>query len=183
MHHMQVKAAAVKYADLFKSKGEEAAKDQMIIDGITEDDTATIIEAIKKIDNAPEAPKPTISKTPNDTVKDKFAKFDYQNLKGTSFAEYGEALQSLPANEKFDFEVFKVESIRKVRYKGVKDSPVDINGMKIKDNKPKYTTRVTPKVAILQNGRVQRDEDDNFFEVIGAQFDQVGNGLFYLLKK
>jgi hypothetical protein len=58
---------------------------------------------------------------------------------------------------------------------------VDIIGVAIENNVPKMTTRVSNKTALTQNGSIVRDED--FFELVGQQFHQRGNGLFYFLKK
>ena len=193
MHHTQIKSAVTRFSADFKTLGESGVKVKILEAGIAEADADTIIEAIKKTETveptkenttipAPVATSP-ISKSPNDSIKDKLAAFDYNNLKGESFAKYGELVQSLPINEKFDFQVMQVEAIVKERYKGVKDTPKDIVGIKIVNSTPKYTTRVNSKTAIAQNGRVERDPDGDFFEVIGQQFNQRGNGLFYLLKK
>ena len=197
MHHTQIKSAVTKFTADFKTLGESGVKVKMLEAGIAESVANIIIEAIKKVEvtsPASEAstketnfPAPVVkmpvSKSPNDAIKDKLAEFDYNNLKGESFAKYGELVQSLPINEKFDFQVMQVEAIVKERYKGVKDTPKDIVGIKIVNSTPKYTTKVNSKTAIAQNGRVERDPDGDFFEVIGQQFNQRGNGLFYLLKK
>ena len=196
MHHTQINSAVTKFTADFKTLGESGVKVKMLEAGIAEPDADIIIEAIKKVevvsptasnDNSGTGIAPVVqmpvSKTPNDAIKDKLEGFDYNNLKGESFAKYGEVFQGLSANEMFDFQVMKVEAIKKVRYKGVKDSPTDIIGIRIVDSMPKYTTRVNSKTAIAQNGRIERDPDGDFFEVIGQQFDQRGNGLFYLLKK
>lgn len=186
MHHMKFKAAVSKYAADFKAKGSDVVKLQMLEDGIAEADADEVIEALSteevKAPEVIEAVKPVEKAySPNEAIKDKLAAFDYSNLKGESFAKYGELVQSLPQNQKFDFEVMQVKAIQKVRYKGVKDSPVDIIGVAIENNVPKMTTRVSNKTALTQNGSIVRDED--FFELVGQQFHQRGNGLFYFLKK
>ena len=186
MHHTQIKAAVKKYAADFEVKGSTGIKLQLLEDNFSDEDADEIIKALEANTGEEEPPKKAVEKvaSPNATIAAKLAGFNYgENFKGESFAKYGELVQKLPHEKMFDFEVMKVEAITKVRYKGVKDSTVDIVGVRIIDSKPKMTTRVSPKVALAQNGQIVRDEDGEFFEVVGQQFHQRGNGLFYFLKK
>ena len=195
MHHTQIKKAVKEYAADFAVKGADGIKLQLLEDKFSEEDANAIIKALEgkgddsEADSEDEKEKETkkpVEKvaSPNVAIAAKLAGFDYkENFKGEQFAKYGELVQKLPHEKMFDFDVMKVEAITKVRYKGVKDSPVDIVGVRIIDSKPKMTTRVSPKVALAQNGQIVRDEDGEFFEVVGQQFHQRGNGLFYFLKK
>ena len=92
----------------------------------------------------------------------------------------------LPVDKKFDFEVYKVEPIKSERYPGLKNTPVDVIGFRIKDNTPVKTTRIFPAHAIDNNGRLQ--VNGTLRVLIGAQWDKNGGnpnsyGLFFLLKK
>lgn len=130
------------------------------------------------------------SVNPNAAIADKLAAFDYNRMTGEAFKKYALFVQTLPIEKAFDFEVYAVEVVKNVRYKGIKDSPVDTVGFKIKNMRPIHTTRIPVKHALVTNGRVEpfRDTEGNAeetgFEVTGCQLDHNGsNGRYYLLKK
>lgn len=111
--------------------------------------------------------------------------FDYTNLVGQPFIDYCKLVEGLPQREMFDFMVMRVEAVRKVRYKGIKDSPVDVVGIRIVDMKPIHPgTRITTKQVFEMNGHIRIDDD--VAEIIGGHF-QVGDPReikqYYLLKK
>lgn len=118
---------------------------------------------------------------PNDKILEKLQEFDYENMRGETFKDYCLFVQSLQQDTMYDFEQYLVEPIKKVRYRGVKDSPVDTIGFTIKNNKPVNTTRVPVKHALQTNGFVKEYPEDGFFEVLNGQFHH--NGRFFLLKK
>lgn len=122
------------------------------------------------------APKAT---SPNDKIADKLKEFDYEELRGESFKKYCLLVQSLQLDQLYDFEQYQVEPIKKVRFRGVKDSPIDTIGFKIKNNKPINTTRIPVKYAISTNGKVVEHEDG--WELISDQFGH--NGRYFLLKR
>lgn len=122
-------------------------------------------------------------------TKPDLSKFNYNGeLSGQQFKEYLKIVEALPWGKHADFEVYKVAPVRKVRYKGVPNSPTDIVGIRIIDSQPLRTTRITPADAFQFNGRLVEDEDGDFFTVEGGQFIENGGnpnyyGIYYLLKK
>ena len=120
-----------------------------------------------------------VAKSYNLDLSSRLSKFDYNNLQGEEFFAYNELIDELDLNKSFDFEEYRVEQITKVRYKGIKDSPVDVIGIRIKDNKPIKITRIAVKHAIANNGFLKVEDDLKTIE--GAQFTH--NNRYYLLKK
>lgn len=182
---MQLKSAVNKYGALFAKEGQNVTK-TMQEDGISEDDIKEVLSAIAEKtlqDNKNKAPIAASVYIEVESILKEIKAMDYTNLTYERFARYGELIQQLPIRMKFDFEVIKVTAIKEPRYEGVKDSPIDIIGIQIADPKPKHTTRIPTSLAIMQNGRIHWAKNKKFFEVIGAQFDQRGNGLFYFIKK
>ena len=122
--------------------------------------------------------------TPNAAISEKLSGYDYENMIGDKFRDYCLFVQSLQLDDSYDFEQYLVEVQKKPRYRGVKDSPVDIIGFKMVNSKPINTTRIPVKMALITNGRVSIPEGENFFETIGSQLEHNGkNGRFFLLKK
>ena len=121
---------------------------------------------------------------PNEELLDALSKIDYADMTGQNYRDYCMLLQSLPERNNYNFAVMKVEPLKKVRYVGVKESPVDIVGVRIKDVKPVIAkTRVTPKQAMQANGKLVKIPDSDVYELIGGQFFNEGNNQFYFLKK
>lgn len=128
---------------------------------------------------------------PKVTEKIDLSEFNYKNLTGESFEKYVDIVGDrsvtvidketgkeslgrsgkLQENENFTFELYKVESVMKVRFPGVKDSPSDFVGVKVKDDKPIQTTKIPIKVAHELNS-----------QILNAH-SRAGNGRYYLLKK
>lgn len=128
--------------------------------------------------------------SPNAEIAEKLKAFDYESLRGEAFKKYCLFVQGLQMDRMYDFELFHVEVVKRERYRGVKDTPIDTVGFKIKNNRPINTTRIPVKHALQNNGRVEpyRDADgtaeETGFETIGCQLDHNGsNGRYYLLKK
>lgn len=135
------------------------------------------------------APQAGIPASPNVEIAEKLKAFDYSKLTGEPFKKYCLLVQSLPIDGKYDFELYSVETIRAERYRGMKDSPVDTIGIRIKDSKPINTTRIAVKHALATNGRVQPfldregNAEERGFELVGSQLEHNGNyARFYLLK-
>lgn len=103
--------------------------------------------------------------------------FDYKNMRGEPFIEYAKFASKLLWNKQYVFDVFKVDTIKQQRYKGVPGSPVDILGFIIKNDTPVHTTKMEVKNANVLNGIVI-DEDNN---CVSAQFENTKR--IYLLKK
>jgi hypothetical protein len=95
-------------------------------------------------------PAATISPDANPVVT-----FDYENLKKGEFDRYNEHIASLPLHTMVDFQVFKVEPIIEDRYPGLPNTPRDLVGIRISNNKPIHTTRVSPKTALEMNAQLR----------------------------
>lgn len=153
--------------------------------GYNEEEQAEILDALheanagKSDGNPPPPPEGESNKESQKTGSDA-PKFDYNNLKGEELKRYMKHLRSLNGNEKRTFKLMRVEVIKKVRYKGIKDSPMDIAEIRIKDPKPIMTTLIPVKAATAQNGFIREDEDGEFFELLGSQVET--NQRFYLLQ-
>ncbi len=206
LHHKTKEAAVKKYGHL---EGETLNK-AIGLDpaNYTEEETAEILAAIEKSKVKP--PDPAASTTnmtlpaapvssssllgppgdPNQLIRAQLQTFDYSKLTGESFKKYCLLVQSLGREDKYDFELYHVEVIRRERYRGVKDTPMDTVGFRMKNTTPINRTRIPVKHALEMNGRVESflDEQgeplDSGFETIGCQLDHNGvNGRYYLLKK
>jgi hypothetical protein len=116
--------------------------------------------------------------SPNETLD--LSRFDYSNMKGQMFEDYNKLINTLKHNDFYDFETMKVRAVKKVRYKGVQGSPIDIVGFELKEIKPINTTRIPLKYALEMNGRMTPDEEGNYY-LTGGQFEN--SGIYYLLKK
>lgn len=80
------------------------------------------------------------AENPNECLKPILETFNYSNLTGEEFERYNEFIQQLcPDNgfadgsfKKFDFTQIWVKPVRKIRYPGLKGSPVDFIGIEPK---------------------------------------------------
>lgn len=129
------------------------------------------------------------STSPNASLD--LSRFNYEEeIKGSDFKEYIELVGDraaafewddfgnplpvrgkLQLGELYDFELYRVEVLRAVRYKGVKDSPIDWIGIRVKDRKPVHSTRISVATAIEYNA-----------QILNAH-SIAGHGKYYLLKK
>lgn len=189
MHHMRLKKAL----ETFQPKIDAGATPEEIKAelekeeyGYNEEEQADILEALhdanagKSGGNPPPPPPPPGSENKGNSEGPKAPQFDYNNMKGEELKRYMKHLRSLNGNEKRTFKLMRVEVIKKVRYKGIKDSPMDIAEIRIKDPKPIMTTLIPVKAATAQNGFIREDEDGEFFELLGSQVET--NQRFYLLQ-
>lgn len=99
--------------------------------------------------------------------------FNYKDLTGSSFKKYVEltgdrsfvevdketgeekgVVGSLELNKQYDFQLHKVEVVRKKRYVGVDGSPMDFNGLKVKNDKPETFSRMPLYVALDLNSQI-----------------------------
>lgn len=118
------------------------------------------------------------------------AGIDYGNLKGEAFKKYvslvgdrsftvvdeetGEEKQivgQLRQDQELVFELYKAKPLRRTRYAGVKESPMDFVGIELVNNKPEHTTKIPVKVALEHNAQILN------------QHSIAGHGKYYLLKK
>ena len=127
---------------------------------------------------------------PNAGIRDELQAFDYGKMTGEPFKRYCLFVQSLQLEDKYDFELYSVEVVKQIRYRGVQGSPVDVVGFKLKNTTPVNRTRIPVKHALTNNGRVEpfREADgsqsETGFETIGCQLEHGSpNGRYYLLKK
>lgn len=184
MHYKTKESAVKKYGHL-------AADPDALRKAIAEDDNRydeaecnEIFEAITKPAAAGKTANPANAKVkapagPNAELAEKLKEFDYDELRGDSFNKYCLLVQSLQTDKLYDFEQYLVEPIKKVRYRGVKDSPVDTIGFKVKNVKPVNTTRIPVKHALQTNGLLKEVEGE--YELVNDQFSH--NGRYFLLKK
>lgn len=191
LHHTKKKAAIKKYAN-HESDAVADVRDAIKNEypEITEDELDELMTSMKQ--PVEETAPLTVDKIQlngekkslNGSIADKLKDFNYENLTGEKFRDYCLLVQTLQLSDSYDFEQYKVEVVKKPRYRGVKDSPVDVIGFKMVNTKPINTTRIPVKVALIFNGTVRQEEGENFFETIGSQLEHNGKeGRYYLLKK
>lgn len=118
------------------------------------------------------------------------SQFDYKNLVGSNFKKYVElvgdrsyrefdaetgeekpVVGKLKENDHYDFQQFRVDVVMKTRFPGVKDSPQDFIGIRVKNDKPEHTSRISIKTAHELNA-----------QILNAH-SRAGHGRYYLLKK
>lgn len=176
------KKDAIKKYGLLHTEGQSKADilQAMKDDLISDKDAEEIIDEVSPA-KKPEKVKAEPGKVL--TLVEKLKEIDYDNLKGEMFKKYCLIVQSLKWNERHTFQQFTVKAIKKVRYKGVAGSPVDIIGVKLEKQQPEITTNIPVKAALLTNGTLIEDEDGEFFEMMGSQISPTGISRFYLLKK
>lgn len=73
-------------------------------------------------------------------------------------------------NQKYFFDLYRVEPLFKERFPGVKGTPKDFIGLRIKDKTPVFTSKITVADAILQNAQIVTDHGRT-------------NGKYYLISK
>jgi hypothetical protein len=157
----------------------------------TEEEINEISDSFTVEDGTSSLPQPEEIKTvPASKGKLDLSKFDYKNLTGESFKEYvklvgdrsyvevdrEEGTESpvvglLKENDMYDFQLHKVDVVMKVRFPGVKDSPMDFNGVRVKNETPELITRIPVKTALELNAQIMNAHS------------RAGHGKYYLLKK
>lgn len=139
----------------------------------------------KDIPQGPGNPSPVVI-----DGKPDLSEFDYKNLTGKSFRKYVELVgdrsyheideetgaekevtAKLRDNDHYVFELYSVDVVMKVRFPGVKDSPNDFNGVKVKNDKPIHQTNIPVHMALEYNR-----------QILNAH-SRAGHGRYYLLKK
>jgi hypothetical protein len=182
MHHMKVKKA-----QSLVGNEKDAGKiiDILLANEFTNEEA---LEFVKLSDqggtNAPEKPK----HNPNDGLD--LEGFNYKDLTGGSFKKYVELVgdrsavfewdergnpipitSKLRQDDHYDFVLMRVDVVRKVRFPGVKDSPVDYVGLRVKDDTPIHTSRISVATALEYNA-----------QIVNAH-GIAGHGKYYFLKK
>jgi len=77
--------------------------------------------------------------------------FSYKNLTGEEWKRYQEHVASLPWSNLIDFAQYKAEEVRQERYPGLPGSPWDTVGIRIINDTPINTTRITTQTAAELN--------------------------------
>lgn len=192
MNHQRKKAAVTKYAELHKN----GATKEELVDALSSDEKEYTTEEVAEIyqalvetnsdatgtkppdpgtktsDNVtkpPPLPTKIASVNPNDNLG--LANFDYKNLRDGEWSKYQELVDSLPLYGQYDFHLFRAKPLFRDRYPGIKDSPVDMVGIEIKNDTPEHRTRVSVMVAKEFNGQILN------------QHSRAGHGKYYLLAK
>lgn len=180
LHHKTKESAIKKYSHLSSKTTDLLAALKEDDNKYSDEDITEIVEAIvvKKTDTEPQKSLLVLDG------------FDYENLSGESFKKYCLYVQSLQLEDRYVFEQYKVEAIKKVRFRGVKDSPIDIIGIKLVNTKPTTVTKIGVKHALIFNGRVLEiinndTKEVEGWELIGSQLaDSANKNMhYYLLKK
>lgn len=96
--------------------------------------------------------------------------FDYRNLKGEEFDKYISFIESLPWEEKLDFELYPAEGVFKMILNDNLDKEKKLVGIRLKDTQPKHTTRIPVMHAKDLNSQIEQNS-------------AAGTGFYYLLKK
>jgi hypothetical protein len=124
--------------------------------------------------------------SPNDELD--LSGFNYEDLTGQSFKDYvalvgdHSAMEiidgvdvpmrgELQQNKSYDFVLLKAVPVMVARFPGMKDTPYDYVGIKVKEPKPIHTTRITVKTALEHNR-----------QILNAH-SRAGHGKYYFLKK
>ena len=191
MHHMKLKSALAKFGPMVATTSDDDLKVLLsdAANGFTQEEQEEVFAALKKgVEEPPkQTPEGGTSTVPQATTGSEIQIPDFEPAdlaNPVKFKEYVQWLLSIPGNTKLKFDLMKVESIREVRYEGVKDSPVDIVGIRIKDNKPYLGGTLIPvKHAVQHNGYIA--EGKNWFALEGSQLADVmnTNKMFYIVKK
>lgn len=182
LHYMTLKAAVSKYNTVPVDQLEAAL--QADEKKFTAEDIA---EIIAEINNTPQQIQQPIK---NDEQKAKvldLTKFDYSKLDSKSLIELFELMATLNDNTKYPFAEYRVEILRGERFEGMKDSPVDIIGIRLKDSKPIKETFSTWKTIKSLNGANILTTRTGQKYITDGQFAQAsgrpGEGRIYLPKK
>lgn len=129
---------------------------------------------------------PKAAASPNDELD--LSRFNYENLTGDSFQEYVRMVGdhsvteivegnevpirgTLQENKSYDFVLMKAVPVMQARFPGIKDTPYDYVGIRVKESKPIHTTRIPVKTALEFNR-----------QILNAH-SRAGHGKYYFLKK
>lgn len=168
-------------------------------DGFTNEEIAEVMEALDNPAPPPPPPAPSPSprttnqaKGPNDALD--LSGFKYKDekgeFKGASFRKYVELVgdksftvideetnEVRPVNgqlrqgDMYDFVLYKVRPVRRRRYAGMDDSPMDYVGIQILNDQPIHTSRMPVGTVLEFNSQILNEHSI------------AGHGKYYLLKK
>lgn len=170
LHHATKKSAVEKYSALVKEgKPIEDIKLAISLDekGFDEAGVDEILAAVLgDTKGKPETKKEEKPRVKSQSETLGLDRFDYRNLKGESYEEYLKMVtEKLFAHVQYRFCCYKARPIKKERYPGLRDTPVDIIGVLIESDIPINRTKIEARHAIDLN-------------------KQLGNsGMYYLLDK
>ena len=121
------------------------------------------------INPAGHEPAKIVQINPNADFLEELAEIDYTNLTGDAWDKYQAIEKRLQWSKMYDFQQYKAEAVKQARYPGLEGTPFDMRGIKLKNDKPNNTTRITPRTAADINAQIVNMENPN--------------GLYLLLKK
>jgi hypothetical protein len=169
--------------------GYEADEMKQIIDGLGlgEGDADNADKADKTQQPPIEQPKPAAKENPLAEL----AEIDYKQLSTKKeFRKYAElvgdrslfdidetsgkpvpVVGKLRQNDEYVFELYKAKPVRKERFPGMKNSPIDFVGVEILRDTPEHQTKITVGIALEYNS-----------QILNAH-SIAGYGKYYLLKR
>ena len=171
MHHMQLKAAVKKFSGIPEIELREA---------IASDEAKYSPEDIDEIIKAINNPAPDDEKAA--PAKAKTIKYEGE-IKNEEFLNLVKKMHGLKEREKYAFGEFRVEVLREERYEGIKDTPIDIVGIRFKDTKPMKVTKTDWKTIKSLNGINSFTTKKDELCITDAQFassGRPGEGRIYL---
>lgn len=155
LHHTQKK----KYQGM-KDAGMTAdeLRQEMLDNEIASEDVESFIsEAYSDVgsdSNEPSGQSTPPADTGEEKPKNAKPKFDYKALEGKHLEDYHAHVASLPLFEQRQFQCFKAEQVRKERYPGMPGSPWDVVGIRIINDTPVHTTKISIKTANELNAQL-----------------------------
>lgn len=166
MNHLRLKAAVEKY----KETAVEDLPAVLAADtekNYTEDDIAEIVDAIKA--GPPDTKHEEKAKGANDDLD--LSAFDYDNLKGESFAKYETMIKSANGFKDRDFTQYMASGIFETKFDANLNKVEVLVGIRINNIKPVNHTRIPVRMAIDLNRQIMNKDNP------------ATNSRYYLLKK
>ncbi|MDP4264917.1 MAG: hypothetical protein Q8941_20480 [Bacteroidota bacterium] len=161
----QFQEAIKKYASQKQPTIDETSE-LIQIDGIAKEDADKIAAGIfGQLMNVGSNAKPLQPAAPPIEIK----KFDFKNLTGDNWTAYLAFIDTLPWGRHFKFSLYAAVPIMKERYPGLKDTPIDMVGLTIKNDVPVNTSSIPIRIAKEYNAQILNEHS------------RAGNGRYYLL--
>lgn len=114
--------------------------------------------------------KAPVKRSPNADLD--LSGFTYEGeIKGDDWERYKSQVSKLRQNDMYDFVLLRTVPIRVERYPGMKGSPVELVGLRIKDTTPVHVSRISVADAIRYNSQIENEHSI------------AGHGKYYFLKK
>lgn len=180
MNHFRKKAAIEKYS---------ATPSEDLHAALMADEKNYEPEEIVEIIAAIEKPEQQTPPAPVKPDQLDLSRFDYKKLVGQSFKEYVELAgdrsfvvidelgrpQSitgqLKENDEYVYEQYECKPVRKPRFPGMENSPMDFIGIELKKDAPINKTKIPVRIALELNS-----------QILNAH-SIAGHGRYFLLKK